>query len=64
MAQTSTDDNRATWKVDEAAKYMGCGNKALRDAIRDGRVPAIFMGRNILIPRTAFLRWLDNAGKI
>ncbi len=50
---------KATWKVWEAAKYAGCGTSAIRRGVREGRIPHIRFGRNILIPKIAFCRWLE-----
>jgi excisionase family DNA binding protein len=58
-------DQRATYKVPEAAKVAGCGQKAIRDAVRDGRIRTLKLGggRNILIPKNAFHEWLDSCGE-
>jgi len=60
--QLKKSSERATYKVHEAAAIAGCGDRALRKGIRDGIVPSIQLGRNILIPRVAFHRWLDSGG--
>jgi excisionase family DNA binding protein len=62
MPQTADDDERVTWKVPEAARIAGCGDRALRKAIAEGKVPHLRFGRNILIPRLAFLKYLNSAG--
>ena len=56
------NDNRATYKVPEAAKVAGVGECAIRKGITDGKIPHIRFGRNILIPKSAFHRWLDSCG--
>jgi excisionase family DNA binding protein len=58
-----TDENRATLKVPEAALIAGCGEKAIRDGIKEGRIPHLRLSRNILIPRAAFMRYIDSAGQ-
>ena len=55
--------NRATLKVPEAAKLMGCGEKAIRNGVAAGHIPHLRLGRNIIIPRDAFLRYIDSAGR-
>jgi excisionase family DNA binding protein len=55
--------DKATWKVGEAAKYAGCGASAIRRGIAEGRIPHIRFGRNILIPKAAFSRWLESCGR-
>jgi excisionase family DNA binding protein len=60
MAQENT---RVTLKVPEAAQIAGCGERAIRNGIDDGSIPHLRFGRNIVIPRAAFLRWIDTAGQ-
>ena len=57
------DGERATWKVSEAAAVAGCGDRSIRRGIAAGIIPHLRFGRNILIPKAAFLRWLDSAGE-
>jgi excisionase family DNA binding protein len=57
------DGERGTWKVPEAAEYAGCGERSIRKGIAAGMIPHLKFGRNILIPKSAFLRWLDSAGE-
>lgn len=54
---------RATYKVVEAARVAGVGGAAIRRGIAEGSIPHIKFGRNILIPRRAFHAWLDNCGQ-
>ncbi len=54
---------RATYKIPEAARVAGTGPKAIRDGIAAGRIPHIRFGRSILIPKSAFARWLDSCGE-
>jgi excisionase family DNA binding protein len=63
MVQTNPEPARLTLKVAEAAILAGRGKKAIRDLVAQGSIPSLPGGRNIRIPRSAFLRWLDNAGK-
>jgi excisionase family DNA binding protein len=55
---------RATYKVTEAAKVAGTGERAIRNGIASGVVPHIWLGRRLLIPKNAFHRWLDSAGRV
>jgi len=54
---------RRTYRVPEAARVAGSGERAIRDGIREGRIPHIKLSRNILIPREAFHRWLESGGE-
>jgi excisionase family DNA binding protein len=55
--------NRATWRIREAAKVMGTGEKALRDAIKAGVIPHLRFGRSIVIPKSALAKFLESAGE-
>jgi excisionase family DNA binding protein len=57
------DGERGTWKVPEAAAYAGCGERSIRKGIDAGIIPHLRFGRNIVIPKQAFLRCLDSAGE-
>jgi excisionase family DNA binding protein len=62
MPQAKTENASVTLKVPEAAQIAGCGERAIRNGIDEGTIPHIKFGRNIRIPRSAFLRWIDSAG--
>jgi excisionase family DNA binding protein len=53
---------RVTIQVSEAALLAGSGERSIRDLIKAGIIPHLKFGRNIKIPRAAFLRWLDSCG--
>lgn len=62
--KTKIDDNvRATYRVPEAARVAGSGERAIRNGIADGTIPHLRFGRNIVIPRNAFHKWLDSCGQ-
>lgn len=52
----------ATYKVAEAALVARVGTAAIRKGIHGGTIPHIRFGRNILIPKVAFHRWLNSCG--
>ena len=54
---------RAVYRVPEAARVAGVGQSAIRIGVKAGTVPHIRFGRNILIPKVAFHRWLDSCGE-
>jgi excisionase family DNA binding protein len=60
--ENKEQNNRATYKVPEAAKVAGVGQIAIYKGVADGTIPHIRFGRNILIPRAAFHKWLDSCG--
>ena len=53
------DLERKTYTVDEAAKLLGIGRSAAYEAAERGSIPAVRIGRRILIPRAALDRLLD-----
>ena len=69
MTQPQAMDNEraaATLTVDEAHETIGKKNISrggLYAAIKRGDVPNVKLGKRILIPRNALMRWLDSAGR-
>jgi excisionase family DNA binding protein len=56
----------ATLSADEAHALLGRGaisRGSFYSAIKRGEVPHLKLGKRILIPRHAFMRWLDRAGQ-
>lgn len=47
----STDRNRLTVTVDEAAQMLGISRNSAFRAVQRGQLPSIRIGRRILIPR-------------
>ena len=50
---------RETLTVDEAARRLGISRGLAFKAVRDGVLPAIRIGRRLLVPRTGFERLLS-----
>ncbi len=53
---------------DEAHQLIG-GNKVINrstfySAINRGQVPHLRMGKRIIIPRVAFMEWIESAGRV
>jgi excisionase family DNA binding protein len=53
VAATATLPDTIT--VSEAAKALGVSRQTAYDAARRGEIPAIFIGKRILVPRERFL---------
>ncbi len=51
-------DGRVTLTVEEAAARLGIGRNAAYVAANKGQIPAIRIGKRLLIPRAAFERLL------
>ncbi len=49
---------RDTYTVDEVAERLGIGRNAAYEAIRRGELPALRIGKRIIVPRAALDRLL------
>jgi excisionase family DNA binding protein len=55
---------KLTMTVPEAAEAVGISPLSLYRFIREGRFPAVRVGRRVLVPLAALERWLEEeAGK-
>ena len=59
--QTTSENNRATLTVVEAARRLGIGRNQAYQAARTGEIPTIKIGKRLLVPRAALLRLLGEA---
>ena len=51
--------------VDELAKEIGLGRQSTYEALRNGLIPCIRIGKRFVIPRVAISAWLKTAaGKL
>lgn len=57
---TRLRDERLTLTVREAARMLGIGHDLAYQCVKDGTIPAVTLGRRIVIPRGRFERWLDS----
>ena len=55
------DSGRATVTMQEAAQLLGVDARTVSGAVRAGEIPAIRVGRRVLIPRHRFIAYLDGA---
>ena len=53
---------RPTLSVAETAERLGISRWLVRQAVRDGSLPSLRVGRRILIPRVRLQAWLDGSG--
>lgn len=56
---TSDIDERHTYTVDEVAERLGISRNAAYDAVHRGELPALRIGRRIVVPRAALDRLLS-----
>jgi excisionase family DNA binding protein len=52
-------ERERVYSVEQAAQKLGLDKKTVYDAIHDGDLPSIKVGRRILVPAAAFDRLLD-----
>ena len=50
---------KLTMTVDELREAMGCGRRQAYDLVNRADFPKIRLGKRILIPRDALMRWLE-----
>lgn len=56
----SWDELPLVLSVEQAAKVVGVGSRAIYDMARITGFPVVRFGRIIRIPRDAFRQWLNN----
>lgn len=49
---------KLTMTVEEMAECLGIGRNGAYNLVKKGRVPALKIGRQIRIPKAAFVAWL------
>ena len=55
--------DRPTLSVAETATLLGISRWLVQQAVHDGSLPSVRVGRRILIPRSRLLAWLDGSGQ-
>lgn len=51
-------DQRLTLSVEETAKLLGIGRNLCYDRVKTGEIPAIKIGKRLLVPRAALEKLL------
>jgi excisionase family DNA binding protein len=59
----ATGMTKLTYSVEEAAQALSLGRNTVYEAVRCGQIPAIRVGRRVLIPAAALERWLAEASQ-
>ena len=52
-------EGKLTLSVEEAAKVLGIGRNLCYDRVKTGEIPAIKIGRRLLVPRRALEKLLE-----
>jgi excisionase family DNA binding protein len=58
----SKENECLTFTVPEVAVRLGLSRNGAYEAVATGEIPAIRIGRRVLVPRAALARMLDQAG--
>lgn len=58
----ATDPEPLVWTVKEVAKLLRVSDRYVLMLVARGDIPALRLGRRVLIPREAFARMLDAVG--
>ena len=53
-------EDKLTLSVEETAKLLGIGRNLCYERVKTGEIPAIKIGRRLLIPRSALEKLLAN----
>ncbi|MQF69591.1 helix-turn-helix domain-containing protein [SAR202 cluster bacterium AD-804-J14_MRT_500m] len=56
-------EHRLVLTVDEVAESLGVGRNTAYEAVHRGEIPALRIGRRILVPRAALERLLKQTGE-
>ena len=57
-------EEKVVMTVKECAEYLSISRPSAYQAVKRGEIPAIHIGRRILIPVAAIQKLLANAGKV
>ena len=57
----ATEIVRQTVSVEEAAEMLGISKNQAYKAVREGEIPAIRLGKRLVVPLAAFNRMLNGA---
>ena len=61
---SNLNEDRQTLTVSEAAALLGIGRNTAYEGVRRGQIPAIKIGRRLLIPRAALEAVLARGGRV
>jgi excisionase family DNA binding protein len=57
-ASRKLDDLPDVLRPQEAAKFLGLGKNTTYELIQQGRLPAVRVGRRLLVPKRGLIRFL------
>jgi excisionase family DNA binding protein len=54
-------ENQTVLSIEDVAQILGLGRSTTYESARRGELPTLRVGRRILIPVSAFSKWLNQA---
>jgi excisionase family DNA binding protein len=51
-----------TMRIEEVAAYLGVNHRVVRKLVKEKYIPRLAGTRTIVIPRHAFMKWLESGG--
>lgn len=60
---TAAASERQTFDIPEVARMLGCSRGSAYRWAREGKLPALRIGRRLVVPRHAFDQWLASAAE-
>ena len=58
------EQGKATLTVTQAARLLGIGRGTAYEAVRNGELPALRLGKRLLVPLAALEKMLSEAGDV
>ncbi|OGO24702.1 MAG: hypothetical protein A2Z28_04380 [Chloroflexi bacterium RBG_16_51_9] len=56
-------EEKLTMSIEEAEKLLGVSRPTAYVLAKNGQIPVLRLGRLLKVPRSAFLKMLENAGQ-
>lgn len=53
------ETERLTLTIEETARLLGIGRQLAYDRVKTGEIPVIKIGRRLLVPRSALVKFLE-----
>ena len=63
VSKVENSNESLVYKPEEVRKLLGCSRGVVYSGLRAGTIPCVRVSpRKYLIPKAAFMRWLENGG--
>ena len=61
---TNIDELPLSLTVEDVSRILGIGKQNAYELCHSEGFPSVMVGRRIIIPKLAFIRWMENPNKI